>query len=91
MTPTNLKNKKTAEVAEAFIGAAQALEAEAKRLREQARTIRRDGLWQYDTAIDPLTHQREHKACSVKAAALKALVELGYATADDYLVCGNYR
>ena len=80
MTKT-IKNNKTATFADQIIGAAQELELAAKRLRETARNIRREGLTQYDANIDPISHFNDWQRIAVKDGALKAMRQLG-ATVD---------
>ncbi len=78
-----IKNTKTAAFADQIISAAQELEKAAKRLKETARNIRREGLTQYDENTDPIANINDWQRIAVKNGAVAAIRELGVSV--DYL------
>lgn len=68
-----MTKKETAQMADSMIGAAQKLEAAARRLKDEARAIRAGNLHETMTA----DLWRMHKVADVKRAAESALLELG--------------
>lgn len=78
------KDKDTAALADRLIGAAQELESNARRLKDAAKGIRRDGLAVWD--FDPIKNQLEHKSADIKWSAARALRALGTLADDDWLI-----
>lgn len=75
MAIAQIRNRATARLADDIIGAAQALEAEAQRLKARARIIRVHGLLALE-AVNPIVNQREHKAADIRRAAEAAILAL---------------
>lgn len=68
-----MTKRETANTADTMIGAAQVLERAAKRLKEDARSVRAGNLHE---SVKP-NDWRDHKVADVKRAAEAALRELG--------------
>lgn len=76
MSYPQIKDKQTADLADQLIGAAQELERAARRLKDDARTIRAAGLTQY-LERSPVESTRDWSQTAIKAAAVYALRAVG--------------
>ncbi len=72
---TQIKNKRTAKLADDMIGAAQALEQAARRLKDTAKGIRQTGLTMWD--FDPVQNITDWAGHDIKRGAMHALRAMG--------------
>ena len=72
-----IKNARTAKLADDLIGAAQALEREARRLKDKANMIRQYGLTKWSDTDDVVQHMALHAAADIKNGTVQALREVG--------------
>ena len=79
-----IKDETTAALCDDIIGAAQIFERAAKRLREDARIIRAEGIFPM-VGVDAVKHMRMHKGYDVKEAATAALREVKAIEAGVFL------
>lgn len=85
-----IKDRKVQQLADDILGAAQALDRCARRLKDKAKAFRLEGVHRCDGGVDAIDHQRMFASHDVKEGATQALKALGVFTDNDYLRDGQY-